>query len=232
MRIEAQLRKLVFEGNAHELRLKIVRFNEAADKFLKWADGEHRDHPKTTDRLRTSFASLLRFFGSKAVPSIIEGPINNFMAWRRTEHKVKEITVRHDLHALSKFFGYAIGHNWVKRNPFRGVEIPSDADSVRMFILDHAEEISYFQTAISEFTTSVNGTIHEHGPFQDLYDVGRLILLQGNRPEEIYNLLRADVDLEKGKLLVRKGKSRAARRELQLFAGKQRSTRPKPFDAS
>jgi integrase len=43
-----------------------------------------------------------------------------------------------------------------------------------------------------------------------------LILLQGNRPEEIYNLQRADVDLEKGKFCVRKGKSRAARRELQL----------------
>jgi len=217
MRIEAQQRKLVLEGRAHELRLEIIRFNEAADKFLKWAEGEHREHENTPKRLRTSFASLLRFFGSRPVPSIIEGPINDYMAWRRTEHQVKEITVRHDLHALSKFFGYAIGHNWAKRNPVQGVEIPSDADSVRMYILSQAEDVSYFQTACSEFTITEKGTIHKHGPFQDLYDVGRLILLQGNRPEEIYNLLRADVDLEKGKFWVRKGKSRAARRELQLL---------------
>ena len=172
MRIASELRKLVLEGRAHELRLEIIRFNEAADKFLKWAEGEHQ---------------------------------------------VKEITVRHDLHALSKFFGYAIGHNWAKRNPVKGIEIPSDADSVRMYILNHAEEVSYFQTASSEFTITVKGVIHNHGPFQDLHDVGRLILLQGNRPEEIYNLQRADVDLEKAKLWVRKGKSRAARRELQLL---------------
>jgi len=89
MRIASELRKLVLEGRAHELRLEIIRFNEAADKFLKWAEGEHQ---------------------------------------------VKEITVRHDLHALSKFFGYAIGHNWAKRNPVKGIEIPSDADSVRMYI--------------------------------------------------------------------------------------------------
>jgi integrase len=133
------------------------------------------------------------------------------------EHQVKEITVRHDLHALSKFFGYAIGHNWAKRNPVEGIEIPSDADSVRMYILTQAEEMSYFQTATSEFTITVKGIIHNHGPFRDLHDVARLILLQGNRPEEIYNLQRADVDLEKGKFWVRKGKSRAARRELQLL---------------
>ena len=184
--------------------------------FSSGSDGEHRDHENTPKRLRTSFASLLRFFGSKPVPSIIEGPINDYMAWRRMEHQVKEITVRHDLHALSKFFGYAIGHNWAKRNPVQGIEIPSDADSVRMYILTQAEEMSYFQTATSEFTITIKGIIHNHGPFRDLHDVGRLILLQGNRPEEIYNLQRADVDLEKGKFCVRKGKSRAARRELQL----------------
>jgi len=77
---EAELRKLVLESRAHELRLEIIRFNEAADKFLKWADGEHGDHENTPKRLRTSFASLLRFFGSKPVPSIIEGPINDYMA--------------------------------------------------------------------------------------------------------------------------------------------------------
>ena len=86
-----------------------------------------------------------------------------------------------------------------------------------MYILTQAEEMSYFQTATSEFTITIKGIIHNHGPFRDLHDVGRLILLQGNRPEEIYNLQRADVDLEKGKFWVRKGKSRAARRELQLL---------------
>jgi len=38
---------------------------------------------------------------------------------------VRDITIRHDLHALSKFFGYAIRQHWTFTNPIRGVEIPS-----------------------------------------------------------------------------------------------------------
>ncbi len=57
-----------------------------------------------------------------------------------------------------------------------------------MYILSQAEEISYFQTANSEFTIAVKGTIHNHGPFQDLHDVGRLILATGPRKSITYSV--------------------------------------------
>jgi site-specific recombinase XerD len=74
-----------------------------------------------------------------------EGQIDDYKSWRRTEHEVREITLRHDLHALSVFYKYAIKHNWARENPVRKVEIPSDADAVRMHILTSAEETLYFR---------------------------------------------------------------------------------------
>ena len=62
IRIEAELRKLVLEGRAHELRLEIIRFNEAADKFLKWvrrrASGPREHAQAAAHQLRES-SSLL-----------------------------------------------------------------------------------------------------------------------------------------------------------------------------
>ena len=85
-RIEAELYSRVLEGKQHTLRLKVVPFREAADQFLKWADSEHREHPNTPSRLRTSFVSLLAFFKSLAVSAITAGNIEDYKAWRRVEH--------------------------------------------------------------------------------------------------------------------------------------------------
>lgn len=201
-RVEAKARELVANGRAHELKLQIRPFNDAADDFLSWADGEYRDHPNSAKRLRTSFVCLSKFFGRAPVSSILRGHVNDFKAWRRTEHQVREITIRHDLHALSKAFGYFIDHNWARENPVRGVEIPSDKDAVRIHVLAAAEEALYFETARVRFPR--------------LYDLGRLMLNQGCRPEEILELSIADIDLERSRLTVRKGKSSAARRQLKL----------------
>ena len=50
----------------------------------------------------------------------------------------------------------------------------------------------------------------------DRYDVGRLILNQGMRPEEVTVLAKADVGLESAQIHVRRGKSPAARRTLDM----------------
>ena len=46
-------------------RLVVASFIDAAAHFLKWAKQEHREHPRTARRLRTSFASLTVFFRDK-----------------------------------------------------------------------------------------------------------------------------------------------------------------------
>jgi integrase len=45
----------------------VVPFGEAAKAFLNWADSEYREHPNSANRLHTSFASLVPFFGKLPV---------------------------------------------------------------------------------------------------------------------------------------------------------------------
>jgi hypothetical protein len=65
-RVEAKSRELARTGKAHELTLHVRPFDEAAQEFLTWAEGEHREHPNTTKRLRVSFVSLCAFFWKSA----------------------------------------------------------------------------------------------------------------------------------------------------------------------
>ncbi|HWX92772.1 MAG TPA: hypothetical protein VNY29_09080 [Terriglobales bacterium] len=98
-------------------------------------------------RIATSFASAKQFFGDEAVSLIDEGRVEAYKVWGVNEHEIRDITLRHDLHALSKFFGYAVKQRWTRENPILNVEIPSDADAVRMHILTPEEEQQYFSRA-------------------------------------------------------------------------------------
>jgi integrase len=53
---------------------------------------------------------------------------------------------------------------------------------------------------------------------RNLYDLARLIRNQGMRPEEVMSLRKEDIDLERGQLRIRFGKTKAARRTLNLTA--------------
>jgi integrase len=53
---------------------------------------------------------------------------------------------------------------------------------------------------------------------KNLWDFARLMRNQGMRPEEVLSLSKTDVDLERGQVHVRHGKSKAARRTLDLTA--------------
>jgi integrase len=145
------------------------------------------------------------------VGTISAGSVEDYKAWRRTKHGVKEVTLRHDLHSLSKFFRYAIKHAWARVNPVKEVAIPSDKDAARMHILTDAEEKAYFDEA----RRTGNGKAWRAGD-GCLYDVARIILLQGCRPEEVLRLRIEDIDVENGRMKIVKGKSRAARRTLKL----------------
>jgi integrase len=131
------------------------------------------------------------------VSLIDEVRIEGYKTRRVNENKVRDVTLRHDLHALSKFFRYTIKQRWT----IRSVEIPSDEDAVRTHVLTTSEEKQYFKRAAKH---------------RDFLDLGRLMLNQGPRPDEVVSLLKTDVDLEHRKMYIRKGKSRAARRKLDL----------------
>ena len=215
----AKARDAVLNGQADRLAVEVRKFGEAADEFLRWADGEHKDHPNTAARLRVSFASLKKYFGTAPVHSISPNAIEKYKTWRRLECKVKDITIRHDLHALSPFFDYAVNANWCRENPVKKVKIPSGEDAVRDHVVSTEEEKAYFATALTKFEIADADDPKKkskHGPFPALHDVARIILDQGMRPDEVLNLRVEHVDFEKGALKVTDGKSRAARRTLLM----------------
>jgi len=118
--MEFEARKLVKQGRADELTLDPQPFSSVADMFIQWAIGEHGNKPQTWKRLRGSCTSLKAFFGYQPLHTITVGRIQDYMSWRRTcvachgnnqgcdvcegtGRGVTEVTLRHDLHALSPF---------------------------------------------------------------------------------------------------------------------------------
>lgn len=218
-RLEAKARELVLEGRESELRLHVQPFDSAAGAFIKWTEGEYSEHPNTWKRLAGSMASAMVFFGKKPLSAVTPGRIEDFKAWRRTVHKIREVTLRHDLHALSLLFQYGQKHNWCRTNPVRDVDIPSDKDAVRIHVLTAAEEAKYFWAIeVLRRRKVARKRPSEARGLEDLQDLVTLMLNQGCRPEELRALPQSDVDFERSYLTVRRGKSDAARRSLLLTA--------------
>jgi integrase len=178
-----------------------VSFPVAVDDFLQWCfTTEYRAKRNSARRIQISFQTMVRFWADKTVAEIDADAIEAFKTFRYKEHEVRDVTLRHDLHALSVFFKkYALRKKLAAANPVDLVTIPSDKDAVRIHVVSRDEEAAYFSHA--------KGTLH---------DVARLILLQGCRPEEILSLRPEHIDLGREVMLIAGGKSRAARRELPL----------------
>jgi integrase len=200
-KIEQKFRDALLEGRRPTRRIKVRKFRDAVADFFIWGKAHYREHPNSFKRIKGSFASLLLYFALEPVSLIDAGMVEDYKTWRVNEYGVRDITIRHDLHALSKFFGYAILQHWTYNNPVREVEIPSDADAERMHILTASEEEEYFKRA-------------EKSP--NLRDIGRLMINQGVRPEEAAVLAKVDVDLKGRQVLIRKSKSAASERTLDL----------------
>jgi hypothetical protein len=185
----------VAEGRRPSRPIQVREFNEAARSFLEWVKMEYRAPPNSSRRISTSLTSAKEFLGREPVSLISPGRLEEYKAWRVNDHGVRDVTLRHDLHALSKFFGYVVKHRWAVDNPVRNVTIPSDADAIRIHVLTCEEEREYFLRAAKH---------------RDLNDLGRLIINQGMRPDEVTCLRKADVDLDRWQLLITSGKSPAA----------------------
>lgn len=196
-----QHRQAIREGRKPGRRIEARRFSDAAGEFLAWCDVEHRDHPGTARRVRVSFTSALSEFGATPVAQITPGRIEQYKLRRASEHNVRDVTLRHDLHALSKFFGWAMRMGYAAENPVASVRIPSDKDAVRIHVLSANEERRYLDAAFADI---------------ELHDFAVLMLHQGCRPAELLRLTPADVDLVAGVAAIRESKTAAGRRKLTL----------------
>ena len=88
-------------------------------------------------------------------------------------------------------------------NPVRLVSMPSDRDSRNERVLTDKEERTYFETA------------QKHPA---AFGIGRLIIMQGMRPDEVLSLLKDAIDLSTETLAVEHSKSKAGQRTLNLTA--------------
>jgi integrase len=179
-----------------------MAFDAGVAQFLTWCESvEYRNKRNTFLRLKTSLASAVEFFGTRRVDELAPLHFEDYKSWRALEHHVKDITIRHDLYALSVFFRkFAVKRGWAAENPIREISKPSDADAMRIHILTPEEEMLYFAEAARH---------------RNLYDLARIMLLQGCRPEEVLCLRSGDVDFERNVMRVA-GKTRAGRRELEM----------------
>lgn len=191
-------------------------FTVAADQFSRWAEQvEYRGKRNTSARLRTSMASAKVFFGERPVGELDAGAIEAYKEFRIQEHQVRDITVRHDLHALSVFFRYAKKQRWAQANPVEEVKIPSDRDAVREHVVSAEEEQKYLEAAASLHAIYEAGRDNAQPNMRDL---AILMLELGARPEELLASRIEDLDFGSGTLSIRGGKTRAARRTLNLTA--------------
>ena len=96
-RMEADARKLVMGGRESELQTQIEPFSSAAQSFEVWARGEYVSHPNSWKRLSGSLTSAKVMFGKRPLHSISRGDLEDYKSLRRGAHKVREVTIRHDL---------------------------------------------------------------------------------------------------------------------------------------
>lgn len=198
--------KVAIAQNVAEI--KHISFIEAAAEFLNWCEKvEYRGKPNTWKRIRSSFNTMLTFFHDTRVTDITSGDVERFKTWRLDVLHVKEVSLRHDLHNFSLFCQYARKHKWLSGDPLEDVSIPSDADAVRDNIMTVEMESRFFARAFA---------VKDRNGRRNLYDLGRLMILQGPRPEELLALRQEHVNLERMELRIVAGKSRAAKRTLAL----------------
>lgn len=198
--METAHRTAILEGRLGIRRITPKFFNDGAEEFILHQRAVGRKE-STVKRIETSLASLKVFFDKQLMNMISEGNVGQYIAWRLSEHKVKPVTVKHDVDNLSLVFQWGVRMRYARENPVINCEDkPSDKDAVRMNIVSPADERLYFS--------------HAKG---NLRDVARLILLQGARPDEVMSMAKADVDLAAGTWSIPKGKTAAARRTLKLM---------------
>lgn len=200
-----------FEANKlAELKAGVVQFDrvafpDAATQFITWLrDVEYRNCKSTAERYIVSVSSMLEVWAGRTVDSLTPSDVEQYKAYRLTIHKVRGITLRHDLDALAILNRYCRKMRWTSVDWLEEVKKPS-GEVTRMHILTEDEEARYFEIAAAISP--------------DLYDLGRICILQGCRHNsEVLTLRKADVDLKAMKLHIRKAKRNDRGRTLDLTA--------------
>jgi integrase len=115
-----------------------------------------------------------------------------------TDRRLRPATVNRELACLKAVFNFAIKGDANLRNPVSRVKFLAEQNDQNR-VVTYMEQEAYMGKATDT-----------------LRDVATLIVETGMRPEEVFNLKRADVNLGDGFLTIHRGKTAAARRRIAL----------------
>lgn len=216
LRIEAIRRAELAQSRAGIVRREPCPTFEdfVSNDFLPWSKKQHKAHPRTYKRHKTSFHPLNRFFGSLPLDAISRSDVEKFKMERSEE--VSSATTNRDIANLRLFLNHAIGKDMVGKNPVRGVKNLDEGPGA-MRVVSHEEQRRYLEAA---------------SPL--LRDIAVLMVEIGLRPEEVFRIRKEDAHLDKRYLFVPEGKTRCARRNVPLTedalrALKHRMVAAKPY---
>jgi integrase len=205
LQVEAAFRHELALGRIGvEPKVKAPLFKQAVDDFLVWSKAEHSEQPATYKRYYFSCQALKNYFGAVKVDRISKKSIEDFIVWRsgqkskKTKDFIKRETVNHELTLLKAVFNRLVDAKILRENPARKVK-QLKANDRTFHVISNDEQKLYLLAAP-----------------QPLQDVAALMLETGMRCNEVYQLRRQDVSLEKGYLKVVKGKTKSSVRRVHL----------------
>jgi len=191
---------------------KPFSFIDAMADFL--ANFEKKD--STLRRYETGSKALISFFASTPVTSIETADVERFRARRKNERKkpphtvlrknpkarldkpIRPATVNRELMLLSGLFKWLIRTGKATKNPVTGITFLREENDVDRVVTE-AEYRAYIMAAS-----------------QPLQDVAQLVYETGMRPGEVFSLRKDDIDFEQKRIIIRTGKTDAARRRLTM----------------
>ncbi|MEQ1764011.1 MAG: tyrosine-type recombinase/integrase [Pyrinomonadaceae bacterium] len=213
---EAFRTKLRNEGVGFLEKRDYPTFKQAIADFLEWSAS--RQKKNTTIRYKTASKALIAHFGNIRVNLIAKPQIEAFITRRRsqfgtvsglrpksgkpkrTKKKISNATVNRELACLKKMFSNLVADGVLTSHPARFVDFLIEENEPGR-VLNKEEELHYL--ACSSLP---------------LRDYAILLVETGLRPVELCRLAIQDVSLnvEKPYLMVRDGKTKAARRSIPL----------------
>jgi integrase len=204
LRAEAKRRTDLLERRAGLTKQKLPpKFEEYVEEFLKWSEQQHR--AKTHELHRLNCQTLKRFFRGKYLDEITRTMVEDFKSARRQERVqwskaryVSGTTVNRALTTLKLLFHQAERNGYAVKNPVVGVAMFREpVDSMRVVTFE--EQAAYLAK------TS-----------QPLRDIAEIILNTGMRPEEVFRIRVGNIDLRQRTVFNPFGKTKAARRTIDL----------------
>jgi len=192
----------------------VPTFPEAVEGFLAWSKENQKE--STYRRYLTGSKALLRHFGTVTVDAITRNDVEKFVADRKVSKKkapirklkkdpnaktkkpIRPATINRELALLRIVFNRLIDDQTVAINPTRGFKFLAENNQQDRVLTE--QEFRLYLVAAS----------------QPLRDIAVIMYELGMRPSEVVALRKENIDWQANKLRIFDGKTKAARRSLEM----------------